>query len=90
MHATPQRPELARHARLREDPKTGEPLLLYPEGFLALNEAAYAIASRCDGSRTLDQIISEIAAEFEVEATELRGDVEAFLSELKRRNLLLP
>ena len=90
MDTIPQRPELARHARLQADPKTGEPLILYPEGFLTLNEAAHAIASRCDGSRTLDDIVGELADEFEVEAAELRGDVEMFLAELRRRNLLLP
>jgi coenzyme PQQ biosynthesis protein PqqD len=55
-------PRLAAGARLRWDRIDGQYLLLYPERGLALNESAAAILRLCDGSRTIDDIVSELVA----------------------------
>ena len=69
------RPVLARGVRLRNDPITGEPLLLYPEGVLPLDAITHDVISRCTGDQTLDSILSSLAEEYEVEEATLRVDV---------------
>ena len=83
------RPALAPRVRLRDDPVTGEPVLLYPEGFLELNETAYAIASLCDGSKTVTELVAALAAEYEAEPAEVEPDVLECLRDLRQRNLVV-
>ena len=52
-------------------------VLLYPEGMVKLSESASAILSRCDGARTLNDIVSSLEEAFP--GAELRVDVVEFL-----------
>ena len=86
-------PKLAKKARLRFDRHSGSHMIVYPERGLALNESAAAIAKRCDGTRTVSEIASEIAVEADVSAAERRGleaDVVAFVELLAQKGLLEP
>jgi coenzyme PQQ biosynthesis protein PqqD len=56
------RPRLLPKARLRFDRRDGRWLLLYPERGLLLSDVGAAIVKRCDGSHSLAQIVSELAA----------------------------
>jgi pyrroloquinoline quinone biosynthesis protein D len=82
------RPVLARGVRLRHDPITGEPLLLYPEGVLPLEATTHDVISRCTGDRTLEAIISSLADEYEVDQDTLRSDVCECLEQLRRQMLV--
>ena len=82
-------PALARGVRLQTDAKTGEPMLLYPEGVLYLSSTAYDVISRCDGQRTSAAIISSLAEEYEVDVDTLRSDVLECLADLNQRKLLV-
>jgi pyrroloquinoline quinone biosynthesis protein D len=82
------RPTLASYVRLKLDPVTGEPVLLFPEGLLVLNATAHEIAMRCDGKTAIADMIAQLAEEFEVNEDELRADVLACLSQLQAQNLL--
>ena len=55
-------PRLARGVRLQTDSKTGNSVLLFPEGVLELNETAQEIVTRCDG-RTVAEIVQALAEE---------------------------
>ena len=55
------RPRLARKARLRTDPLSGDTLLLFPEHGLILNPSAAAILRLCDG-RSAAEIAVELGA----------------------------
>jgi len=81
------RPGLSKGVRLQSDSTTGKNVLLYPEGIVELNETAHEILSRCDG-RTLCEIISELAEEYEADSNALAADVRDTLSDLKRRKLI--
>jgi pyrroloquinoline quinone biosynthesis protein D len=81
------RPGLARGVRLQTDPKTGNSVLLFPEGVLELNETAQEILSRCDG-RTVGEIIQALAQEYEVDPQNLAADVRETLADLQRRKLI--
>ena len=67
-------PALARGVRLQTDSKTGNSVLLFPEGVLELNETAQDIVSRCDG-RTVGEIIQTLAEEYDVDPQMLGVDV---------------
>jgi len=81
------RPGLARGVRLQTDSKTGNSVLLFPEGVLELNETARDILTRCDG-RTVTEIIQGLAQEYDVDPDALAADVRETLADLQRRKLL--
>jgi pyrroloquinoline quinone biosynthesis protein D len=81
------RPTLSKGVRLEIDSTTHKSVLLYPEGIVELNETAHEILSRCDG-RTLREIISGLAEEYEADSDALAADVRDTLSDLQRRKLI--
>jgi coenzyme PQQ biosynthesis protein PqqD len=80
-------PRLARGVRLQTDSKTGNSVLLFPEGVLELNETAQEILTRCDG-RTVSEIIQALAEEYNVDLEMLGADVRETLADLQRRKLI--
>jgi pyrroloquinoline quinone biosynthesis protein D len=82
------KPRLAPHVRRQADRVTGGVMLLHPEGAVELSETADAIVQFCDGARTTEEIVSGLAAEFEVEPDVLRADVIACIDGLIERGLL--
>jgi pyrroloquinoline quinone biosynthesis protein D len=81
------RPRLARGVRLQTDSKTGNSVLLFPEGVLELNETAQEILTCCDG-RTVAEIIQALAEEYDVDPQMLGADVQETLVDLQRRKLI--
>jgi pyrroloquinoline quinone biosynthesis protein D len=53
-------------------------VLLYPEGMVKLNGSAGAIMSRCDGVRTLAEIVADLERTYQ--ARNLAPDVRAFVT----------
>ena len=80
-------PTLTRGVRLQTDSKTGNSVLLFPEGVLELNETAQEILTRCDG-RTVSEIIQALAEEYNVDLEMLATDVRQTLANLQRRKLI--
>ena len=78
---------LARGVRLQTDSKTGNSVLLFPEGVLELNETAQEILTRCDG-RTVTDIIQALAQEYDVDPQMLATDVHEILADLQQRKLI--
>ncbi|WP_394835134.1 pyrroloquinoline quinone biosynthesis peptide chaperone PqqD [Pendulispora rubella] len=84
-------PKLAKKARLRFDRHQGQHMLLYPERGLLLSASAAAIAERCDGTRTVSEIVQQLAAATEgASAERIERDVVEFLEDLAARGLLEP
>ncbi len=83
------RPALAAGARLQPDRASGEPVLLYPEGVLFLNETAHEVVRRLDGTATVDAIVAALAEEYETDADTLRRDVVDCLANLLRQRLIV-
>ncbi|MCI0667609.1 MAG: pyrroloquinoline quinone biosynthesis peptide chaperone PqqD [Methylococcaceae bacterium] len=52
-------------------------VLLYPEGMVELNRSSAEILKLCDGTRTLDKIVSELEGKFSTSG--LTDDVREFL-----------
>ena len=70
-------PVVAHGFRLQFEPAQEAHVLLYPEGMVKLNNSAAAIMTRCDGVRTVADIVADIERTYEV--TGLAGDVAAFV-----------
>jgi pyrroloquinoline quinone biosynthesis protein D len=70
-------PVVGRGFRLQFEPAQEAHVLLYPEGMVKLNNSAAAIMTRCDGVRTVADIVADIERTYEV--TGLAGDVAAFV-----------
>jgi coenzyme PQQ biosynthesis protein PqqD len=81
-------PALVRGARLQSDSKTGEPMLLYPEGVIHLSETAYDIVRLCDGRTSLGVLVATLANHYEVEPSVIGTDVRECLVELIEQNLI--
>jgi len=82
------RPALARGVRLRNDPITGEPVLLFPEGVLPLDTTTHDIILRCSGQATLASIVLALAEEYETDPETVRVDVCECLAQLRQRMLI--
>lgn len=83
-----ERPAIAHGMRLQWEPAQEAHVLLYPEGMVQLNGSAGAILARCDGQRTVAQIVADLEQTYG--ASDLTGDVVAFVElALERRWLEL-
>ena len=80
-------PKLARGVRLQTDSKTGNRVLLFPEGVLELNETAQEIVTRCDG-RTVAEIVQALAEEYDADPQMLGADVRETIADLQQRKLI--
>jgi len=82
------RPAIARGMRLQWEPAQEAHVLLYPEGMVKLNGSAGAIMSRCDGARTVADIVADLERAYDLAG--LAADVRAFVAlALERRWLEL-
>ena len=73
----PKKPRVAKMFRLQWEPAQQAHVLLYPEGMVKLNQSAAEILKRCDGSRDLSTLVSELEQAFG--STGLQQDVGDFL-----------
>lgn len=80
------RPVVGRGFRLQWEPAQEAHVLLYPEGMVKLNSSAAAIMSRCDGVRTVADIVADIERTYGV--TGLAADVTAFVAMAREKNWL--
>ena len=81
--ALPERPKLSRRFRLQYEEAQNRWVLLYPEGMVQLNDSAAEILKRCDGERSLSEIVAELEQVFNAEG--LAPQVQALLEEGQRR-----
>ncbi|HJV97145.1 MAG TPA: pyrroloquinoline quinone biosynthesis peptide chaperone PqqD [Albitalea sp.] len=80
------KPAVATMFRLQFEPAQDSWVLLYPEGMVKLNTPAAEILRRCDGRRSVDEIVTELEQAFA--QAELRNDVCAFLDQARQRGWL--
>ncbi|HEY6823295.1 MAG TPA: pyrroloquinoline quinone biosynthesis peptide chaperone PqqD [Steroidobacteraceae bacterium] len=72
------KPAIAHGLRLQWEAAQDAHVLLYPEGMVKLNGSAGAIMSRCDGVRTLAEIVADLERSYGL--TGLATDVRAFVA----------
>ncbi|WP_376797534.1 pyrroloquinoline quinone biosynthesis peptide chaperone PqqD [Thermogemmatispora sp.] len=82
------RPRLLPRARLEIDRLSQQPILLYPEGVMTLNETAAAILQLCNGEYTLAEILHELASRYEASPEQMQRDVYEYLCSLQDQHLV--
>ena len=87
VEAAHRRPRLAPHALLRSDPGDGRKLVVLPERAVRTSESGDEILALCDGVRSREAIVAELAARHE-EVERLPGDVHEFLEQMERLGVL--
>jgi pyrroloquinoline quinone biosynthesis protein D len=82
------RPHLAPGCRLNE--KTSQPrVLLMPERALRLNGPSLEIVERCDGTHTVEQIVSELQRLYsKAEPQKVEQDILGYLALLNEKRAL--
>ncbi|HJV61051.1 MAG TPA: pyrroloquinoline quinone biosynthesis peptide chaperone PqqD [Albitalea sp.] len=80
------RPLVAALHRLQFEPAQDCWVLHHPDGMVRLNTSAAEILRRCDGQRSVDEIVAELELAFLQGA--LRDDVCTFLDEARRQGWL--
>jgi pyrroloquinoline quinone biosynthesis protein D len=82
------KPRLPRGVRLKHDEIRKEWLLLAPERVLKLDQVALAVLERCDGERSLDEIVDDLARVYAADRGRIDADVRAMLASLAEKRLL--
>jgi pyrroloquinoline quinone biosynthesis protein D len=78
-------PRLWRLARLEYDPVRQKHVQLYPEGAVLLNDTGAAILELCNGSRTVDEIVTILTERYHADVS---ADVTEYLSQMADRELV--
>ncbi|HUZ07284.1 MAG TPA: pyrroloquinoline quinone biosynthesis peptide chaperone PqqD [Candidatus Paceibacterota bacterium] len=82
------RPRLADKVRLKWDAVREKHLLLFPEGVLVLNQTAHDVLARCDGQRTVAEIVKTLALQYATAANTIDGDVKEILQRLAEKSFV--
>ena len=82
------RPKLARGVRLHQDRARGRLVLLAPERVLDTNKTAEEVLRRCDGERTIEAIVDDLATSFAADRSRITADVNALLQDLAAKRMV--
>jgi len=82
------RPRLAPGVRLHFDTTRNAWVLLGPERVIETEGPASEILRRCDGTRTVGEIVDELAVLYTANREEIEGDVTDMLAELATKRML--
>jgi len=82
------RPVLPRHAKLRFDETRQVWVILAPERVLAPDEIAVEVLQLCDGVRSVEAMIDQLAAKYAAERDAIATDVIAMLQDLADKGFL--
>jgi len=63
-------------------------VVLAPERVIMLDEIAYEIVRRCDGTSTVAEITADLATSFEAEPGEVAADVDRLIDELLAKRIM--
>ena len=82
------RPRLPRGVRLSYDASQACWLMLAPERIFKPDEIAVQIIRRCDGERSVADIVDDLSENFDADRSEVRADVIDFLRDLADKRVL--
>lgn len=88
--ALPEYPHLAPGVRLHHDAARDAWVLLAPERVVEAEGPAPEILRRCDGTRTVPEIVDELAALYAADRSEIEPDVREMLADMVQKRLLAP
>jgi pyrroloquinoline quinone biosynthesis protein D len=82
------RPRLPRGVRLSRDEARGGFVLLAPERVVRADPVAAAILERCNGARTLTEIVDDLCATYKGERSRIETDVRRLLADLSTKKMV--
>lgn len=82
------KPRLPRGVRLKHDEVRGEWLLLAPERVVKANPVAVAVIEKCDGARTIDEIVDELAQTYRADRSLIERDVVNLIADLAMKRMV--
>src|ERR1700704_587101 len=82
------RPVLPRHSKLKFDETRKVWVILAPERVLAPDEIAVEVLQLCDGVRSVEAIIDQLAAKYTADRGAISTDVIAMLQDLADKAFL--
>ena len=82
------RPRLAAHRRLRFDGARKSWTIQAPERVFLLDEIAHAVVSRCDGKKTLADIVDELCAAFEAPRDVVANDARKLVQDFADKGVM--
>jgi pyrroloquinoline quinone biosynthesis protein D len=82
------RPELPRYVKLRHDSGRERWVLLAPERVFSPDETALAVLRLCDGKRTVTDIATQLATEYDAAVEDIAADVIAMLQDLADKGVV--
>jgi pyrroloquinoline quinone biosynthesis protein D len=82
------RPRLPRHAKLKFDETRERWVILAPERVLAPDEIAVEVLQLCDGARSVEQMIDQLAEKYAADRDAIGTDVIAMLQDLADKGFL--
>jgi coenzyme PQQ biosynthesis protein PqqD len=80
-------PRFNPHFRLQWEPAQDAYVLLYPEGMIKLNFSGGEILCRCDGEKSVGQVIAELRQKFP-ETENIEADIKEFFATAFQRRWL--
>ena len=83
------RPKLPRHTKLKFDETRQVWVILAPERVLAPDEIAVEVLQLCDGDRSVEQLVGQLAEKYAADRTEISRDVIAMLQDLADKGFLV-
>jgi len=81
-------PKLAAHRRLRFDEARKSWTIQAPERVFLLDEIAYAIVLRCDGEKTLAEIVDALCEAFAAPRAAVAGDVRKLVQDFADKGVM--
>jgi pyrroloquinoline quinone biosynthesis protein D len=81
-------PRLPRHAKLKFDETRQRWVILAPERVLAPDEIAVEVLQLCDGARSVEQMIDQLAEKYAADRDAIGTDVIAMLQDLADKGFL--
>ncbi|WEN43011.1 Coenzyme PQQ synthesis protein D [Thauera sp. GDN1] len=81
-------PRVSKRFRLQWEEAQQAWVLLYPEGMVRLNQSAGEILRRCDGARSVTEVVADLEQAFAT--TGLEADVLAFLELARKQQWIEP
>jgi pyrroloquinoline quinone biosynthesis protein D len=82
------RPVLPRHARLKFDETRQRWVILAPERVLAPDDVAVEVLQLCDGVRSVEAMIDQLAEKYTADRSAIAVDVIAMLQDLADKGFL--
>lgn len=81
-------PALPRHIKLRHDPGRGRWILLAPERVFEPDDTAVEVLKLCDGARSVRDIATQLAADYNAPLAEIEGDIVQMVQDLADKGVL--